>query len=271
MKITSIADDRKKIVKALEKATGQKAKYLGAPSFEYEIGPYTVDRAGDINVPDEEADQNALEELIARGLIINPEEADQTATAISLPMKDHDGRSLKNLVNMVHSRGTLLSKAVGRHGHFKASEELVNALDEKAPQTTEDFLQILKDAGDGALEGLSFEDDKIGFIFPQTFDPERIHTYMLLAELMAKTARSQHWVQAAKCKDANEKYAFRIWLMRLGMKGDEFKAARRILLKNLKGHAAFRTKDQEVAASDKYKQKRAAERERAAELAFEDF
>ena len=38
----------------------------------------------------------------------------------------------------------------------------------------------------------------------------------------------------------NEKYAFRCFLLRLGFIGDDSKAARRILLKNLSGNAAFR-------------------------------
>ena len=38
----------------------------------------------------------------------------------------------------------------------------------------------------------------------------------------------------------NEKYAFRCFLLRLGFIGDEFKAARKILLRNLSGSSAFR-------------------------------
>ena len=38
----------------------------------------------------------------------------------------------------------------------------------------------------------------------------------------------------------NEKYAFRCFLLRLGFIGAEYKAARKILLKNLSGSSAFR-------------------------------
>lgn len=270
MKIASITDDRKKLVKALENATGLKAKYLGAPSFDYEIGPYTVDRAGYLTAQDEEADQGILEELIAKELIVTPEVEEQTETIISLPMEGHDGKSLRNLVNMIYSRGTLLSKAVGRPGHFKVSEELITTLGKQTLQTTEDFLQIIKDAGEDTLSGISFEDDKIEFIFPQTVEAERIRVYMQLVELMTKMAKSQHRVRAVKCKDTNERYIFRVWLMRLGMVGNEYKSARMILLKNLKGHSAFRTKSQADVAKEKIKRRRTAEREIADELAFEE-
>ena len=38
----------------------------------------------------------------------------------------------------------------------------------------------------------------------------------------------------------NEKYAMRTWLLRMGFIGPDFKAARKILLKNLSGSSAFR-------------------------------
>ena len=38
----------------------------------------------------------------------------------------------------------------------------------------------------------------------------------------------------------NDKYAFRCFLLRLGFIGGEYKTARKILLRNLTGDAAFR-------------------------------
>ena len=52
------------------------------------------------------------------------------------------------------------------------------------------------------------------------------------------------------------------------MIGDEYKVARRILLQNLKGHTAFRTKDQAEAAKEKSQARRTAEKEAAREMAF---
>ena len=39
----------------------------------------------------------------------------------------------------------------------------------------------------------------------------------------------------------NEKYAFRCFLLRLGFIGKQYKAERRILLRNLEGSAAFKS------------------------------
>ena len=271
MKIASKVTDRKQLVKALEEATGLKGKYLFSPSFAYEVGPYTVDRSGALVVEDDKAQDEVLTALAAKDLIeLEEAEPEETATIISLPMAEHDGRSLKNLVFMLHSKAVLLGKAIGRPGYYKVSEKLITDLDAKTPGSTEDFMQILSIAGDGALQGLSFEDGKIGFFFPYTEEPDRINTYMQLATLMAKAAKEQTRVQPDKCKVTNEKYTFRVWLMRLGMKGEEYKTARKVLLQNLKGHAAFRTKDQADAAREKLKRQREEAKEAAGEMAFEE-
>jgi anti-sigma-K factor RskA len=38
----------------------------------------------------------------------------------------------------------------------------------------------------------------------------------------------------------NFRYTFRTWLLRLGMIGDEYRVARKLLLANLEGNIAFR-------------------------------
>ena len=43
---------RKAMVKAIEKETGGKARYLGVPSCAYEIGNYTVGRNGELEIGD---------------------------------------------------------------------------------------------------------------------------------------------------------------------------------------------------------------------------
>ena len=53
----------------------------------------------------------------------------------------------------------------------------------------------------------------------------------------------------------------RIWLLSLGMGGDEFKTARRVLLASLSGNAAFK----DAAMEQRWKEKRAGERKAADE------
>lgn len=54
-------------------------------------------------------------------------------------------------------------------------------------------------------------------------------------------SKEQKRITATEKTVDNEKYAFRCFLLRLGFIGDEYKADRKILLKNLKGSSAFKS------------------------------
>ena len=89
-----------------------------------------------------------------------------------------------------------------------------------------------------------------------TYDTFKSKAFQELCCLMNKHALEQKRVQAKVVNDDNEKYAFRIWLLRIGMNGDEFKTSRKILLENLSGHTAFRTKEEEAKWKARQKEKR---------------
>jgi hypothetical protein len=55
----------------------------------------------------------------------------------------------------------------------------------------------------------------------------------------------QKRVTAKPKENENEKYSFRCFLLRLGFIGDAFKADRKILLANLNGSSAFKSKKEE--------------------------
>ncbi len=57
---------------------------------------------------------------------------------------------------------------------------------------------------------------------------------------LCEMSRNAKRVTATEKEVENEKYAFRCFLLRLGFIGAEFKAERKILLKNLTGSSAFR-------------------------------
>ena len=62
-----------------------------------------------------------------------------------------------------------------------------------------------------------------------------------------------------KTQSSNEKYTFRVWLLRLGLIGDEFKTARHHLLKNLDGNIAWKDPAQAEAQKQRLAEKRLAE------------
>ena len=62
---------------------------------------------------------------------------------------------------------------------------------------------------------------------------------MFIAQL-CKLSKDQKRVSATEKEVDNEKYAFRCFLLRLGFIGDEYKATRKILLRNLSGNSAWK-------------------------------
>lgn len=293
--------DRKELVKGLGELTGTVPHYTRMPRCAYEIGDYTVERDGSLTVEEDAADLGILAALKNEGLIKDAEgileaaaeesgQAEETAEtdsipdseyasevqeetagqeggkplglAISLPVGEHTGVSLRNLVNMVYSRGPLLSKASG--GHFRVEKELAEILkDDASTATVQTFLKALADytKTHGGMEGLQITEQQISFTgFPVPADQAHADAFRQLAAMMNDMALSQKRIQAKEVNTDNEKYAFRIWLLRLGMNGDAYKSTRKVLMEKLGGHAAFRTPEEAEKAKAKNKAKREAEK-----------
>ena len=90
-------------------------------------------------------------------------------------------------------------------------------------------------------------DDKIEFPwFTPTADGDSA-AYTQFITLLCKFAKERKRVAVkssspdnAENADFNEKYAFRCFLLRIGMIGAEYKAARKVLLRNLTGSSTFK-------------------------------
>lgn len=166
---------------------------------------------------------------------------------LAFPVSQHNGVTLRNLVNLLYSRGKLIGKATG--GHFHVEEGLVEKLkDDSCTFAIMNFINAVSDyetEHGAALEGLKITTEKVTFTgFPTAPDREHLTAFAQLAVLMNQQAISQKRIQAKDVNDENEKYALRTWLLRLGMNGPDFKETRKILMENLSGHAAFRTDEE---------------------------
>ena len=179
---------------------------------------------------------------------------------ISFPLADHTVQSLTNLICMIHSRGTLLSKATG--GEFYADKRLADAiLDDKTFRSIYELIAYIREweETNPELKGIRFADDKLIFDgFGEAADADHVQTFMKLAGAMNRMAITQKRVQAKDVDDSNEKYALRIWLIRLGLNGADCKADRKRLMAPLSGHTAFRNDAERVRWEAKQKAKRDA-------------
>lgn len=91
----------------------------------------------------------------------------------------------------------------------------------------------------------------------------KIKAYLQFCLAITAQAYNQKSARPTRTVSENEKYTFRVWLLRLGLIGDEFKTARLHLLNHLEGNIAW--KDPAQALRQKERMRR--ERERLAEPA----
>lgn len=72
-------------------------------------------------------------------------------------------------------------------------------------------------------------------------DGDTVSAYTQFIAALCKTAREKKRI-TAKVQDEfeNPRFTMRVWLIGLGMVGDNYKLARKLLLQNLAGNAAWR-------------------------------
>ncbi|MGB3974137.1 MAG: virulence protein, partial [Peptococcia bacterium] len=112
-------DERKRLVRAMGDILEAEPKYLGAPSFAYEIDYFTVDKNGTVAF-DGCADSVEIENLIERLRELGFEaEKDGSDTndgdelVIEMPLTGFTPEKLDNLAKLVTAKESLLKAALG--------------------------------------------------------------------------------------------------------------------------------------------------------------
>ena len=137
MRIETICENRKELVKAVVEILGEPSKYLGPPSFGYQIGGAIVDRDGNIEIEDDEI---LRKELQRRGFIEN----NQEGLNLQIPIEGHTAESIRNLIFMIHSKQYLLKQAVGAEV-LHMSERLVERLAEEKDVDMNRVMEIFEE------------------------------------------------------------------------------------------------------------------------------
>ena len=78
-------ESRKRLVNAISEITGVPAKYLGAPSFAYQVDYFTIDRNGGVTFDDRadsEEIENLIETLDSQGFTAEPQEVEASETCL---------------------------------------------------------------------------------------------------------------------------------------------------------------------------------------------
>jgi len=81
-------------------------------------------------------------------------------------------------------------------------------------------------------------------------DADTAKAYTDFIAALCRMSKEQKRINATEKDVINEKYAFRCFLLRLGFIGAEYKADRKVLLKNLEGSSAFKSGAKKEVADD---------------------
>jgi hypothetical protein len=233
------------------------AVYKGAPGFEYSITEpagreWRVDKTGAIITQGIAEDNVAEMFAVLKALEENGAEAVGQA-AVTVTTGGHNGVTLRNLVNLLAAKERLIAKAMGSAGQSLLTQAMVTAVDAVRLKTVEDFLEA---TGGEESPGLAITRDAIVFRwFAATLDPEVIQAYIQFTLAVNKMALALKHSSPRETDTTNEKYSFRVFLLRLGFIGEEYSASRKLFLDRLSGNGSFRTKEQEQEAARRRKEK----------------
>lgn len=205
---------RKELVNAIETITGEKAVYQKMPTCAYTIGGITVDNTGNLIAKDKALAERIIRELATVGFTAEdfptetfeeePEEID--TLTIELPSESLSDGALANLDRIIEAKGNLIKKSIG-------TDSLAYTL----------------------------TDEKISLPwFRADCTADEARAYMQFINALVNMARNAKRITAKEKEVENEKYAFRCFLLRLGMIGEGYKITRKILLRKLTGNSAWK-------------------------------
>jgi len=215
MKIKFVLEDgkRRPLANALGEAMNEEVRYLGAPTFCFEVGGCLLDKDGALEIPEGVDHLVLLEKLAEAGF--KPEQGaaaqetlGQGRHIVSVPAHDFDRRIKDNLDKLLAAKGGLIMAALGV-----------------------DRLQYTEDHG-----YLAFD------LYDSQPEQKELIACTHLLNALYNTAREQARVTAKPGEIENPKYAMRCFLLKLGFIGPEYKETRSVLLSRLPGNGSFKSK-----------------------------
>ena len=196
---------RKALAMKIGELADMDVRYCGVPSCAYEIGFFTLSKDAVLSFADR-MDTEVIERVLT-GLEKAGYESEEepVSLTISMPRDFFGEQGLENLLQIIENKEALLKHALN-------TESL--AVNECEETVEFPWFTVEKD-GDG-------------------------DAYVKFITMLCEFAKNLQRVVNKPDASDNEKYAFRCFLLRLGMIGEEYKSVRRVLLRNLTGSSAFR-------------------------------
>ena len=214
IRFTLKSKQRPKLAQEIGNILGTAPHYERVPSCAYDIAGYRLDKEGVLHNPDgteKEIVEDLIRQLREHGLrddmeITEEVPMQQDKLTIAVLRASLTDTALENLQKIIANKQTLFQRA------FQTDSAKVEITEEK-----------------------------INFAwFSYTEDGDEIASYTQFVSRLCDIAKDAKRVSSKPTETDNDKYAFRCFLLRLGFIGNEYKIARKILLRNLTGNSAFK-------------------------------
>ena len=249
-------EERKAMVGIVGEALGIKPVYCGAPSFSYKVGAFEITKDGSLcfdDATDEATVARVRTALREAGFTSEDGENEASCgdTGANEPIQTEAANTPTEVDTAesepVSTEAAPTEEAVVESGEDSLSISLPRSLfTETALQNLDALLpskgRLIRHAFDIQEATYTLEGDRITFAWLHgTITDETAKAYAEFISKLCLMARTQKRVTAKEKIVNNEKYAFRCFLLRLGMIGSAYKESRKILLQNLIGSSAFKS------------------------------
>ncbi len=223
-----------------------------------------------------------LQECMRRVKRIGAKVNDSCGLHVHVDASNHNRQSLKNLIGIMYSKEDLLFKALRVNENRaelycqKVREPMLRKARELSSDETSDLTLLENIWYEGEigktshynwtryyalnLHSVFYRGTVEWRCFNSTLNPDRAAAYVNLCLAISAQAIAQRSTVMKKTKSDNELFTFRVWLVRLGLNGDEFKETRNQLLANLDGDRAWRHDKDSYEVNKRKKRRREAER-----------
>lgn len=198
-------EERKTLAKKIAELTGAEIRYLGVPSCAYQIGNFNLSKDA-VLICNDRTENEVIEKVLNRLTEVGyTTENEPEKLTVQMPADSLSEPTINRIRRILENKEKL----------FKAALRT-------------DSLEI------------EITETKVNFPWFTIEEDGDADAYSKFISLLCEFAKNQKRINNKPDTSDNEKYAFRCFLLRIGMIGAEYKAARKVLLRDLTGSAAFR-------------------------------
>lgn len=210
-----------------------------------------------LHYPDIELLQELVRELRRAGGRVN----DSTGLHIHVGGESFTPQHLRSLINIFTAKEDLLVQALNiepaRQNYCKkVNQQMVEVINKRKPRTLEEFSRIwYREQHAESTRNQHYNTSRYHMLnlhsqfyrgtieyrlFNSTLHAGKVKAYIQMVLAITAQAQTVKYASPIKRTTDNPKYAFRCWMLRMDLIGDEYKTCRKHMLALLDGDSAWR-------------------------------